>query len=112
MKSNLGYIRDMLEHIDFIESFLDGVSESQLYKNKEKEFAIIRSFEVIGEAKKVSHDIKVKHPKLPWRKMAGFRDVLIHDYDRVVAEVIWVTAKQELPSLKRNLQELLQCENH
>ena len=112
MKSSLGYIQDMLEHISYIEDFLFEVTEEELSKNKEKEFAIIRSFEVIGEAgKKVDKHLKMKYYNVPWKKMAGFRDVLIHDYDRVITEILWITATKELPPLKAQLLQILEDEN-
>ncbi|MDT0688006.1 HepT-like ribonuclease domain-containing protein [Autumnicola psychrophila] len=112
MKNSLGYIQDMLEHISYIEDFLFGVTEEELSRNKEKEFAIIRSFEVIGEAgKKVDKRLKLKYPGIPWRKMAGFRDILIHDYDRVITEILWITATKELPPLKAQLLQILEDES-
>src|SRR5690606_18241671 len=104
MKNNIGYIKDILEHIIHIENFLFNVTEGEFYKNKEKEFSVIRSFEVIGEApRKVGDNLKEKNKDIPWKKMAGFRDILIHDYDRLVAEVVWKTAKEQLPILKPRL---------
>ncbi|MDT0678418.1 HepT-like ribonuclease domain-containing protein [Autumnicola musiva] len=106
MKNSFGYIQDMLEHISYIEDFLFEVTEEELSKNKEKEFAIIRSFEVIGEAgKKVDEQLKLKYPDISCKKMAGFRDILIHDYDRIMTEILWVTATKELPPLKAKLLE-------
>lgn len=111
MRNDLGYIKNILEHISHIENFLFEVTEDELYKNKEKEFALIRSFEVIGEAaKKVSKDLKLKNNEIPWRRITGFRDVLIHDYDRVVAQIIWDTAKKDLPKLKSQLLQILEDE--
>ncbi|WP_373058448.1 DUF86 domain-containing protein [Zunongwangia sp. H14] len=88
------------------------LTEEQLSNNKEKEFAIIRSFEVIGEAgKKVDKQLKQKYQQIPWKKMAGFRDVLIHDYDKVITEILWITATKELPPLKAQLLRILEDES-
>lgn len=111
MKNSLGFIQDILEHIQYIEEFLFEVTGEELSRNKEKEFAVIRSFEVIGEAsKKVDENLKNKYNQIPWRKMAGFRDVLIHDYNKVLCEVIWLTAKEELPGLKTQILQILEDE--
>lgn len=112
IKSNSVYIKHILDQISHIENFMSGVSEEQFYSDLEKEYAIIRCFEIIGEAsKKVDAPIKNKYDKIPWRKMAAFRDVLIHDYDRLVSEVIWKTVVDEIPQLKVSLLELLENES-
>lgn len=111
-KSNLVYVKHILDHIGYIESFVEGISEEQFKSDLEKEFAIIRGFEVIGEAaKKVDNDFRLKYSEIPWKKMAAFRDVLIHDYERLVSEMIWKTVKDDLPELKTKLLQLLKNES-
>lgn len=108
MKDNQGYLLDILEHVLNIEEFLKDVSESEFMDNKEKKQAVIRSFEVIGEvAKRVEIQFKDNHPSIPWKQMAGFRDILIHDYDKIVEEIIWDTAAYLLPKLKPELLKIL-----
>lgn len=112
IKNNSVYIKHILDQISHIEDFLRGVTEEQLYSDIEKEYAIIRCFEIIGEAsKKVDLDFKNKYSQIPWRKMAAFRDVLIHDYDKLSSEVIWKTVVDEIPHLKDSLLEILNNED-
>jgi len=71
--------------------------------------AVIRNFEIIGEAtKNLSLDFRERHPEIPWRKMAGLRDVLIHNYMGVNARMVWNIVKNDLPVLKRDISKVLQ----
>lgn len=52
-------------------------------------------------------DLRLQHPDIPWREMAGLRDVLIHDYFGVDNEIVWNVVKNELPLLKNKIADLL-----
>ena len=70
--------------------------------------AVVRNLEVIGEAtKRLSAELRDKHPSLPWRQIAGLRDVLIHDYGNVDIEEVWAIVKKDLPDLKQQVDEIL-----
>lgn len=70
---------------------------------------VILNFEVVGEAvKQVSQELKQKYPGIPWRRIAGFRDVLIHDYMEVSLSEVWNVVEQDLPNLKHNITLILQ----
>jgi uncharacterized protein with HEPN domain len=71
--------------------------------------AVIRNFEVMGEAaKRVSEDVRQAHPKVPWRRVAGFRDFLIHDYLKVNLSRVWEIIECDLPELKSQIEVILQ----
>jgi len=71
--------------------------------------AVIRKFEIIGEAAKhVPDPIKQKHPDIPWKSMAGFRDRLIPFYFGIKHELVWETIRAELPGIKPRLKQILQ----
>jgi uncharacterized protein with HEPN domain len=71
--------------------------------------AVIRNFEVIGEAtKKLSLELRQQYPDIPWRRIAGFRDVLIHDYMGIDLDEVWDVVDRDLPELKSNVEAILQ----
>ena len=70
--------------------------------------AVIRNFEVIGEAsKRLPPEFRDQHPEIPWRRITAFRDVLIHAYDRVDLKEVWSIVEQELPPLKQAIAAFL-----
>jgi uncharacterized protein with HEPN domain len=84
------------------------MSFDEFKKDEKTQFAIIRVLEIIGEAsKKVPDEIKNKSKNIPWREISGMRDLLIHDYFGVNIQVVWETAKKDLPELKEKIQKLV-----
>jgi uncharacterized protein with HEPN domain len=66
--------------------------------------AVVRNFEVIGEAtKRLPPELTMAYPQIPWRRMAGFRDILIHAYDRVDIDEIWNIIEQHVPTLLKEI---------
>ena len=71
--------------------------------------AVIRCLEIIGEAaKNIPKKIQTKYPELPWKKITGLRDVVIHDYSDVVEERVWNTITKELPKAKKIIEKMKQ----
>jgi uncharacterized protein with HEPN domain len=76
-------------------------------RDKKTQNAVIRSVEVIGEAaKKIPKSIREKYKLIPWKKMAGMRDKMIHEYFGVDLEILWKTIKEDVPSLKPLIEQL------
>ncbi len=81
MKDDNIYIKHILESICLIETYLKGVTKQEFLSSLKLQDAIIRRLEIIGEAtKKVSIGFRKKYPAIPWKEMAGTRDILIHEY--------------------------------
>ncbi len=90
MRSQRQYIQDILEAMEAAESSVEDVRFEDLDGNLEKQFALQRAFEVIGEATKhLDPELRRRSPDIPWDDMAGMRDVLIHAYFAVDLEVVW-----------------------
>lgn len=108
------FIGHILESIDLIEQYAKNLTTDKFKKNNAMQDAIIRRLEIIGEAvKNIPSSFKTKHPEIPWKQMAGMRDILIHEYFDVDLALTWSVVKLKLPSLKLQLQDLLSPEmNH
>jgi uncharacterized protein with HEPN domain len=97
-------IEHILESIELIEGYLRGVSREEFLRSREKQDAVIRRLEVIGEAvKQIPAEIKERHQEIPWKRIAGMRDVLIHAYFSVDLELTWRVATEEIQQLKREI---------
>jgi len=103
------YLQDILESINHIQRFLDGVSEEKFYKNVEKQDAVLRRLEIIGEAvKHLPEEIREDHPDIPWRQIAGMRDIIIHEYFGITHEMVWVVATEDILDLKAKVEEIIE----
>jgi uncharacterized protein with HEPN domain len=101
IKSDQVYLEHIIESIVKIENFVTGLSQYDFTRNVMIQDAVIRNFEIIGEAtKKISKQFTQSHPEIPWQDMAGMRDKLIHDYLDVDLDVVWKTVEVDLPLLK------------
>ena len=102
------YLNDILEAIERIEKYTEGLNFEDFSENTLIVDAVVRNFEIIGEAaKQVPVEIKKKQDQIPWKEMAGMRDKLSHNYSGVDIEIVWRTAKKRLPELKQIVKELL-----
>lgn len=102
------YLSNILECIERIEAYTQEGREAFMGSMLIQD-GVIRNLEVIGEAtKRLSEQVRQLYPDIPWKQMAGMRDVLIHDYLRVSLNRVWQTVEQDLPVLKTALTALVQ----
>ena len=107
MKSPIIYLEHILKSIQAIELYTQ--EGKILFMNDQKTCdAVVRNFEIIGEAiKRLPITLTNQYPDAHWRGFAGFRDVLIHQYDMLNLEEIWITIEYDLPKLKHIVESLL-----
>ena len=102
------YLRHVLDAINTIEEYLQGVDEEHFKATRLLQDGTIREIEIIGEAvKNVSKDIRKSYPEVPWQDIAGMRDKLIHGSFGVDIEKVWDSAKEDLPVLKEQVKGIL-----
>jgi len=103
------YIQDIIDAFGEVEDFTVGMQFEDFIIEKKTINAVIRSLEVIGEAtKKIPDNFRIKYNEIPWKRMAGMRDKLIHDYFGIDLEIVWSVVKNELPPLEPLIQKVLQ----
>ncbi len=103
------YLDDIFDAVEKIQNYVEGLTFEQFSEDSKTVDAIVRNFEIIGEAtKRVPLETKEEYPQVPWKLMAGTRDKLIHEYFGVNLQVMWKAIKEDLPPLKRSIKQLLQ----
>ena len=92
-----------------IAAFIGGVDKAAFLEDPMRQSAVVRQLEIIGEAtKRLSEQFRADHPSIPWRAMAGMRDILIHAYDHVDPNEVWKAASVSVPALLESLEPLLE----
>jgi len=108
MKKDKAYLKHVSDAIYDIEKFTEGVTKEGFYRSKEKQYAVLRALEIIGEAtKNLSKELRARHQEVPWRDVSGMRDKLIHEYFGINLELVWETVKNRLPEFKKQVLKIL-----
>ena len=107
MKEDRVYLLHIAEAIASIQDYA-AVGKNDFFARKMVQDAVIRNLEIIGEAvKHISPQTRLLAPEVPWQKIAGLRDVLIHDYFGVDLETVWLVVEKRLPPLAQHIALLL-----
>ena len=103
------YLKDILEAMEKAQDFIAGLSYEQFMEDDKTAYAVVRALEIVGEAaKNIPDEIRKENPSVPWKDMAGMRDVLIHDYSGVDLETVWLTVQERIPEIKPLIKGLLE----
>ncbi|MBU4485130.1 DUF86 domain-containing protein [bacterium] len=107
MKDDKIFLMHIRDAITKIEEYVK-VGKDEFLNTSHWQDAVIRQLEVIGEAtKNISNEFREKNTDIPWRRMAGLRDILIHEYMGVDIMAVWNVTQQDLPPLKAYLEKYL-----
>jgi uncharacterized protein with HEPN domain len=102
------YVVDVLTAVEEVQEFTRGMEYEGFTKDKKTVNAVVRSLEVMGEAaKRIPDDVRQRYPDVPWKRMTGMRDKLIHEYSGVDLEIVWGVIKTELPPVKPFIEQIL-----
>jgi uncharacterized protein with HEPN domain len=107
-----GALRDMLHHIDMAERFVQGQSFEKLRDDLMALYAVTRCLEIISEAsRRLSDQLKARHPTMPWREMAAAGNFYRHNYEDVMPRRVWKTLHEDLPPLRTIIEEELSADS-
>ncbi len=101
-------LEDMVESIDRIQAYVDGLDEAGFRADLRTIDAVVFRFAVLGEAAAaVPSEVRDRFPRIPWREAADMRNVLVHEYFGIRVETVWATLRDDLPTLRGQLVDAL-----
>lgn len=102
------YLRHILDAIERIGRFLQGIDQTAFDNNDLVQSAVIYQIQIVGEAARyLSPDLRRRYPAIPWQDIVGMRSKLVHDYFGINREAIWLTATRDIPTLVKDIQQIL-----
>jgi len=102
------YLEDISESSELISTYIANISEEFFYYSPEKQDAVLRRIQIIGEAAKhIPQDYREKWNHIPWKEIAGMRDILVHEYFGITLSMIWKLAVEDIPKLKQQIDKII-----
>ena len=107
------YLKDILDSIKKIEKYTNGIFFDKFSSDELVQDGVVRNLEIIGEAvKNISMSFREKYSNIPWKKIAGMRDKLIHRYFNVDVDRVWSVIVKDIPNLKKQIEEIIKREDN
>lgn len=111
MRRDALYLQDIIEACDLLATFLAGVDASSFLASELHKAAALQKLTVIGEAAtRLSQEFREKHPEVEWRDITAFRNIAVHAYFSVQWDIVWATAHDDVPTLRKQVLQILQSE--
>ena len=111
-RDNIVYLRHILDAIHRIEEYTTGVQYEGFMSNNLVQAGVMREIEIMGEAaKRLTNEFKEKYPDVPWKKVAGMRDKLMHGYFGVDLDAVWDTVKKDINVLEGKIKDIIERED-
>ncbi len=108
MKDDQLYLIHISECIERIEAYVTGIDKRAFMASSLVQDAVIRNLQIMAEStRRVSDRLKEAQPKIDWYKIAGFRNILVHDYLGIDVETVWNIVVKEIPTLKKTINSML-----
>ncbi len=102
------FLEDILEAAERISEYVRDLSKEEFQNDQKTIDAVVRNIEIIGEAaSNIPEDIRNKYPEIPWKKIVGVRNIVIHKYFGVDTGTLWVIIREQLPELKSQINTII-----
>ena len=107
-RNNLLLLNDIPDAVKTIEEYLQGYDDEAFYRDKKTKDAVVRNFEIIGEAaRQIQQDFKQQYPQIEWRELSDLRNKIIHEYFGVDYVILWEIIQFDLPSLRNRISAIV-----
>ena len=101
-------MEDIIEYSNHVTQFMEGVSFEELTSNNLLYYAVMKNVEVVGEAAfMLTKAFKAEHPQTPWKMIESMRHILVHDYTNIIPRILWGTATNDIPELRKQVETYL-----
>lgn len=102
------YLTDIVEAADAVQRFIEGIQREDFFDDELRQSAVLQKLIVIGEAAaRLPVQFRERHPEIEWADIVGFRNIAVHEYFAVSWTIVWVTATQDVPDLRRKVARIL-----
>jgi uncharacterized protein with HEPN domain len=103
------FVEDILESIELIQTYIERLAFDDFKQDRKTIDAVVRNFEIIGEASKfIPDDVKNKYQNVDWKGIVGLRNRIAHEYFDISLSIVWYIVTKELPSLKEQMKQILE----